>query len=114
MQAFQSLILAFTTLALCAVTWGACHWWYGRRLKILQRGDDMEEEGHVVGVQPQQAAQKIEQLHKQMAVLQQKRSDLQAVMQSQVDVDLPVASGGSGRDGAPALPPNGFADTQPM
>ena len=116
MQAFQSLILAFTTLALCAVTWGACHWWYGRRLKALQqRVDKMEKARHVAGLHAQQARKQIEQLHKQMAVLQQKRSDLQAVMQSQLDVDLPVASGrSSGGDGAPALPPNGFADTQPM
>jgi len=44
-------------------------------------------------------------------VLQQKRSDLQAVMQQHVDVDLPGTGGG---DGAPALPANGFADTMPM
>jgi hypothetical protein len=36
------------------------------------------------------------------------------VMQSQLDVDLPVSTGHSAGDGAPPLPPNGFADTQPM
>jgi F0F1-type ATP synthase membrane subunit b/b' len=115
MQAFQSLILAFTTLALCAVTWGVCHWWYGRQLKALQqRVDKMEKARHVAGQHALQARKQIEQLHKQMAVLQQKRSDLQAVMQSQLDVDLPMATGRSAGDGAPPLPPNGFADTQPM
>jgi hypothetical protein len=116
MQAFQSLVLAFTTLALCAVTWGACHWWYGRRLKALQQKvDKMEKARHVAGLHAQQARKQIEQLHKQMAVLQQKRSDLQAVMQSQLDVDLPMATGGRAVAGdGPVLPPNGFADTLPM
>jgi len=117
LQAFQLLILMFTTLALCAATWGACHWWYGRQVKALQQKvDKMEKARHVAGQHALQARKQIEQLHKQMAVLQQKRTDLQAVMQHQLDVDLPMGTGRSAAadDGAPALPANGFADTLPM
>lgn len=113
MQALHYLILFVTALALCGATWGACHWWYGKQVKALQqRVDKLEKARHVAGQHAQQARKQIEQLHKQMVVLQQKRSDLQAAMQQHVDVDLPGA-GGTG-DGAPALPANGFADTMPM
>ena len=67
MQIPDALTFAFALVFACASTWGACRWWYGRRLKAAQQ--KIEKLNHNRTLYDQHTAQarrQIEQLNREL------------------------------------------------
>jgi hypothetical protein len=106
--------LVLASVALCAATWGACHWWYGRRIADALLQFDKAEKGRQLSIQQtMQARKQIERLQKELAA--QHRSTMPAAGGSSVDLQLQaVLRAGDTASTARRLPATGFADTEPM
>ncbi|MGE0671572.1 MULTISPECIES: hypothetical protein [unclassified Methylibium] len=109
------LLLMGAALALAALSWLMCAWWYRRQLSaVLQR---LEKARAVAGQNATQAKRQIAQLQKELA----ERPALSAVQREARDKAADAAARKQelaenldrGRL-ATALPANGFADTQPL
>lgn len=67
MQIPDVLTFAFALVVACAATWGACRWWYGRKLKAAQQ--KIEKLNHNRALYDQHTAQarrQIEQLNREL------------------------------------------------
>jgi hypothetical protein len=109
------LLLIGAALALAALSWLMCAWWYRRQLSaVLQR---LEKARAVAGQNATQAKRQIAQLQKELA----ERPALSAAQLAARDKAADAAArkqelAASLDRGRPAssLPTNGFADTQPL
>ena len=122
------LTLFVTSAVLCAATFAACHWWYGRKLAAsAQRLEKSEKARQFSAQQTLQARKQIETLQKDLALLQRGRAEAEAAQARERNLREVLAAAApptpSPRqaaapdrldDPATATLVNGFADTLPM
>jgi septal ring factor EnvC (AmiA/AmiB activator) len=109
------LILALSCLAACAATWGACQWWFKRRLSELDRKlDKLDKARQLASQQSTQARKQIEKLQTELAAQHRSSVRSQTASQRAQNAERALEAAGGGAATRPTLPPNGFADTQPM
>ena len=113
------LILATGCVLVCATTWFASHWWYGRKIEALNiRLQKGEKARQFSSQQTLQARKQIEALQKDLAA-QHKAMAQGAQVERQrsrhlEDVLKAASVAEDDPDRKPLRPANGFADTQPM
>ena len=121
MNRFESLLWPGIALAIGALTWCACRWWYGRRLRFVANHLDKTDKARLFSIQQTlQARKQIEKLQKDLAVQQHELSRLQAVPRPGREFDAGRCGADRDRDGGSAgavraaMPAHGFADTEPL
>jgi hypothetical protein len=112
------MMLVCSALALSAITWWGCAWWYGRRLSDAHV--KLEKVRSAAGISANQARRQIAQLQKELA----ERPPLSKAQRSARDEAAEAAArkirldqqlDQADRTGPAArLPAHGFADTLPM
>lgn len=120
------LTLFVTSATLCAATFAACHWWYGRRLTAsAERLEKSEKARQFSAQQTLQARKQIEKLQRDLAALQRARAEAEAAQARERNLREVLAAAESAAPAparsmahsaelaAPTLV-NGFADTLPM
>lgn len=111
-------------LALPLITFGACHWWYQRKLAEREaQSQKLEKARQFTSEQVRQARKQIERLQQEMAALQAKLIAAQSPTPRAARAELPLAptaldltqalSAGDAQH-AKRMPVDGFADTEPM
>ncbi len=122
------LTLFVTSAVLCAATFVACHWWYGRKLAAsAERLEKSEKARQFSAQQTLQARKQIEKLQRDLAALQRARAEAEAAHARERNLrevlaaaappapaPRPTAAPGGLDDPATATLVNGFADTMPM
>ena len=123
------LTLFLTSAVLCAATFAACHWWYGRKLAAsAERLEKSEKARQFSAQQTLQARKQIEKLQRDLASLQRARAEAEAAQARERNLrevlaaaEPPAAAptpsvARSADPGGPVAPTlvNGFADTLPM
>lgn len=110
------LLLMTACSALSGVTWCVTAWWYSRKLSELQR--KLDKARKVASVNMMQARHRISKLQREIAACQSEIAAHQKIQEAWKA--LHTESGALGfstataSSGGPALPANGFADTQPL
>jgi hypothetical protein len=107
-----------------ALTYAACSWWHRRRLaETLGRMHKIDRARQTAELHVQQSRRQIEQLQKDLAALHRARAEAltmrkraQAMAEINRAFEREVAVRPNHRESSarPALPPDGFADTQPI
>lgn len=113
---------AIVSLSVAGATFGACRWWYGRRLReALARLDKVRQGHQTAGQHAQQARKQIEQLQKELQSQRRPRNEREGSPPRDAPAAAPSAAERkllqlerAALSRPPALPANGFADTQPM
>jgi hypothetical protein len=119
MELAEYTLPALYSLVLTATTYGVCRWRYERRLKIaLQRMQKLDAARQAAGQRALQARRQVEQLQKELAEQHRVRADSLSGRRRSATAATGGAVGPAKAD-IPVepvlqLPPNGFADTQPM
>lgn len=126
------LTLFVTSAVLCAATFVACHWWYGRKLAVgAERLEKSEKARQFSAQQTMQARKQIEKLQRDLAALQRARAEAEAAHARERNLrevlaaaappapphtpaPRPTAAQRGLDDPATATLVNGFADTMPM
>jgi hypothetical protein len=122
MTAYTALLAAL--LALPLATFGACHWWYQRKLAERDaQSQKLDKARQFTSEQVRQARKQIEKLQLEMSVLQSKLAAAQPPAPRTRPAELPRAPGpldltlalaAGDAQHAKRLPVDGFADTEPM
>lgn len=120
------LTLFITSAVLCAGTFAACDWWYGRRLAAsAERLERCEKARQFSAQQTLQARKQIEKLQRDLAAFQRARAEAEAAQARERNLREVLAAAEppafararsmarSAELAAPTLV-NGFADTLPM
>lgn len=114
MNVTTTLLLTTSGLALAALVWWLCAWWYGRKLADLRARHDKLRQ--VASQQAQAARQQIAQLQRDLAIRPPapiprpvrdeatETATRKAALERQLDDDRNRST----------LPAHGFADTQPL
>ena len=118
------LTLFVTSAVLCAATFAACHWWYGRKLAAgAERLEKSEKARQFSAQQTLQARKQVEKLQRDLAALQRARAEAEAAQARERNLRGVLAAAepfapapSMARSAEPATPTlvNGFADTLPM
>ena len=123
MGTLELFVFLAVSTALCAATWAACRWWYGRKLEAAaQRLEKMDKARQFSAQQTVQARKQIEKLQHDLATQQRARAETDALRAREKNmrqlIDTPHAPDVPIRIRASDLPKptlvNGFADTLPM
>jgi uncharacterized coiled-coil protein SlyX len=123
MNAYTALLAGL--LATPLATFGACHWWYQRKLTEREaQSQKIEKARQFTSEQVRQARKQIEKLQQEMAALQAKLAAAQAqtprprpaadLPHAPSALDLTVALAAGDAQHAKRMPVDGFADTEPM
>jgi septal ring factor EnvC (AmiA/AmiB activator) len=122
MNAYTALLVGL--LALPLITFGACHWWYQRKLTEQQaQSQKLDKARQFTSEQVRQARKQIEKLQSEMAALQAKLAATQTnaarpraaeLPRAPESLDLTQALAAGDAQHAKRLPVDGFADTEPM
>lgn len=108
------MLMIGTALALAALTWWSCAWWYGRKIGDLQQRFEKVR---------QAAGQHANQTRKQIALLQQELAERPPLSKAQRNARDEAAEAAARKAdlesrldaaGPASRPMHGFADTQPM
>lgn len=106
------LLLIVTALALAALTWWGCAWWYGRKLTELR--DRMDKLRHAASLNANQTRHQITLLQKELserpALTTAQRSARDEAAERRAALDRQIDAGNT----AAQQPAHGFADTQPL
>ena len=127
------LTLFVTSAVLCAATFAACHWWYGRKLAAsAERLEKSEKARQFSAQQTLQARKQIEKLQRDLAASQRARAEAEAAQARERNLrnlrevlaaaeppapaPFHATARSTARSTEPAAPTlvNGFADTLPM
>lgn len=107
------LIPLVAALVGAALSASACRWWFGRSMKMMHRRLEQSEHArHAAHERSLQARQQIEQLTRMVSSLQMRQKQSLEAQQQQRRAHLERTL--EAAEVRPALPANGFADTQPM
>ena len=118
MELAEYTLPALYGLLLSAATYGVCHWRYGRRLRtILERMQKLDAARQAAGQRALQARRQVEQLQKELA--EQRTARTGSLSTHRRTTTEAAGAVGPAKADIPVepmlhLPPNGFADTQPM
>ncbi len=106
------------------LTYGACRWSYGRRLAdLIHRAQRVDHARQTAEELVRQARQQIEQLKVEVAFerraragtsTQRLRAQAVAGINTAFERQAPTRPSHPAQGSRPALPPDGFADTQPV
>ena len=113
------LIFAIGASLVGAMTWLACHWWYGRKLETASQRLQKSDKARLFSIQQTlQARKQIEALQKDLAAQQQAMAQAQIAREhsrQHMEAVLKAAAAADAETEALARrPAHGFADTQPM
>jgi len=100
-----------------ALTWWACHGWYGRRIgSLASKLAKSEKARQFTSQQAMQARKQIEALQKDLAAQNEALEQAQVARQRSRHLEevLKAASEAESTETLLARPANGFADTQPL
>ena len=124
MNISTQLVPWLSGLAVAALTYAWCHWSYRRRLTdVLYRMEKIDRARQTAEQYVAQSRRQIEQLQKDLAAQHRaraealtvrKRAQAMAEINRAFDREVAVRPSYSESSVRPALPPDGFADTQPI
>ena len=115
-QGWLALVLWISGLAVAsALTWVACRWWYGRKLKAAALRLHKSDQGRLASQQQTtQARRQIESLREELEVLRRSAAHSQAHRDRARELESTLAHAERSIDEEEAAQPasHGFADTQ--
>lgn len=114
-QGWLALALWIGGLAVAALTWVACWWWYGRKLKFAALRLHKSDQGRLASQQQTtQARRQIESLREELEVLRRSAAHTQAHLNRTRELEFSLARAEQSITEEEAAPSasHGFADTQ--
>ena len=120
MDLLQILVLVVALAAASAATWGACRWFYGKKLSAVALKLKKSDQSRLFSQQQTaQAKKQIEQLKKELEEQKKLAVETEASKKRTRELELALlAAEKVVEDNAAMVPPpapkNGFADTQIM
>ena len=119
MDLLQTFVLAVALVAASAITWGACRWFYGKKLSAFAAKLKKSDQNRLFSQQQMaQAKKQIESLKKELDEQRKLAVETEASKKRTRELELALLAAEkameSNSDMMPLAPKNGFADTQIM
>ena len=112
-----AIALVFALAAASLVTWAACRWWYGMKLRVAAQRLHKSDQGRLFSQQQtMQAKKQIELLKKELAEHRAALTDSEANRKRTRELEVALAAAERAAEShsgmMPLAPSHGFADTQ--